>query len=305
MRAELDRRGAPARRARRDRRGRGCCSTRAGPTRSPPRARRSARRPRWPGPPATTPSWRATRPPAPPGCPQLAWRTAREALASGPVLVQVPRRGYLPSLACARCRDAGPLHHCAGPLELTSGHAVAVLPVVRAPGRRLRLPRVRSHPLPRAGRRRRADGRGARAGPSRGCRVRDLGPRRGARHASAPSRRSSSRRRAPSRSPTAATPRRCCSTAGRCSTAPTCGPARRRCAAGSPPRRSSARRRGRPGRGHGRRGPPRRSRRCVRWDPSGAADRELGRPSRARLPAREPAWPRSAVQRSESPSCST
>ena len=35
--------------------------------------------------------------------PPLAWRTAREALAS-PVLVQVPRRGYLPSLACERCR---------------------------------------------------------------------------------------------------------------------------------------------------------------------------------------------------------
>src|SRR4051794_38485469 len=34
--------------------------------------------------------------------PSLAWRTAREALAQGPVLVQVPRAGYVPSLACAR-----------------------------------------------------------------------------------------------------------------------------------------------------------------------------------------------------------
>src|SRR6185437_12498385 len=37
--------------------------------------------------------------------PTLAWRTAADALAAGaPVLVQVPRRGYLPALACARCR---------------------------------------------------------------------------------------------------------------------------------------------------------------------------------------------------------
>jgi len=35
--------------------------------------------------------------------PSLAWRTTREALAAGaPVLVQVPRRGYVPSLACVR-----------------------------------------------------------------------------------------------------------------------------------------------------------------------------------------------------------
>jgi primosomal protein N' (replication factor Y) len=36
--------------------------------------------------------------------PSLALRTARAALASGPVLVQVPRRGYLAVVACARCR---------------------------------------------------------------------------------------------------------------------------------------------------------------------------------------------------------
>ena len=49
--------------------------------------------------------------------PTLAWRTAREALAQGPVLVQVPRRGYVPRLACARCREAARCGHCAGPLE--------------------------------------------------------------------------------------------------------------------------------------------------------------------------------------------
>ncbi|MEY9963940.1 primosomal protein N' (replication factor Y) [Streptacidiphilus sp. MAP12-16] len=49
--------------------------------------------------------------------PTLAWRTAREALTRGPVLVQVPRRGYVPRLACARCREQARCVHCAGPLE--------------------------------------------------------------------------------------------------------------------------------------------------------------------------------------------
>jgi primosomal protein N' (replication factor Y) (superfamily II helicase) len=57
--------------------------------------------------------------------PALAWRTAQEGLLSGAVLVQVPRRGYLPSLACSRCREPARCGTCAGPLALTSGHAVA------------------------------------------------------------------------------------------------------------------------------------------------------------------------------------
>jgi primosomal protein N' (replication factor Y) len=49
--------------------------------------------------------------------PSLAARTAREALAAGrPVLVQVPRRGYHPSLACASCRRPARCAHCQGPL---------------------------------------------------------------------------------------------------------------------------------------------------------------------------------------------
>ncbi|MGN9839492.1 primosomal protein N' [Nonomuraea sp. H19] len=36
--------------------------------------------------------------------PSLAWRALRHGLESGPVLVQVPRRGYLPALACRHCR---------------------------------------------------------------------------------------------------------------------------------------------------------------------------------------------------------
>ena len=58
--------------------------------------------------------------------PALAFGAAREALAAGaPVLVQVPRRGYLPVLACARDRTPARCGACAGPLTLTSGHAVA------------------------------------------------------------------------------------------------------------------------------------------------------------------------------------
>ncbi|MEV0993780.1 primosomal protein N' [Nonomuraea sp. NPDC050202] len=36
--------------------------------------------------------------------PSIAWRALRVGLESGPVLVQVPRRGYLPALACQHCR---------------------------------------------------------------------------------------------------------------------------------------------------------------------------------------------------------
>ncbi len=50
--------------------------------------------------------------------PSLAWQVAREALAHGPVLVQVPRRGYVPRLGCERCREPARCGHCAGPLEL-------------------------------------------------------------------------------------------------------------------------------------------------------------------------------------------
>lgn len=49
--------------------------------------------------------------------PSLAWQTVREALAHGPVLVQVPRRGYVPRLACERCRTPARCARCQGPLE--------------------------------------------------------------------------------------------------------------------------------------------------------------------------------------------
>ncbi|MFE9254852.1 primosomal protein N' [Streptomyces sp. NPDC006879] len=49
--------------------------------------------------------------------PTLAWQTVREGLKHGPVLVQVPRRGYVPRLACERCRTPARCGACAGPLE--------------------------------------------------------------------------------------------------------------------------------------------------------------------------------------------
>jgi primosomal protein N' (replication factor Y) len=58
--------------------------------------------------------------------PSLAWRAARDALARGaPVLVQVPRRGYLPAVSCVECHAPARCGRCAGPLGLRSSHAVA------------------------------------------------------------------------------------------------------------------------------------------------------------------------------------
>ena len=57
--------------------------------------------------------------------PTVAWRTAREGLRRGPVLIQVPRRGYLPRLACARCRRPAHCLTCHGPLTLAGGSELA------------------------------------------------------------------------------------------------------------------------------------------------------------------------------------
>ncbi len=57
--------------------------------------------------------------------PATAFDAARTALAADqPVLVQVPRRGYLPSLACQLDRTPARCSACAGPLAASSGHAV-------------------------------------------------------------------------------------------------------------------------------------------------------------------------------------
>jgi len=62
--------------------------------------------------------------------PSLALRTARlaltggagSALSGGPVLVQVPRRGYLAAIACGRCRAQARCATCGGPLEIGGSH---------------------------------------------------------------------------------------------------------------------------------------------------------------------------------------
>ncbi|MFN2318981.1 MAG: primosome assembly protein PriA [Dermatophilaceae bacterium] len=58
--------------------------------------------------------------------PGIAWRTAKAALGRGPVLVQVPRRGYVPSLACQHCRRRAQCRHCGGALGLTDGEGTLV-----------------------------------------------------------------------------------------------------------------------------------------------------------------------------------
>lgn len=55
--------------------------------------------------------------------PQRAWQSAKAALARGPVLVQVARAGYAPSLACQRCRESARCRHCPGPLMEQPGLA--------------------------------------------------------------------------------------------------------------------------------------------------------------------------------------
>lgn len=164
--------------------------------------------------------------------PSLAWRTARDALERGPVLVQVPRRGYVPRLVCERCREPARCTHCAGPLEaagegmaLRCGWCARETPAWHCPmcgGNRLRGSVF--------GARRTAEELG-RAFPTVPVRTSGAStcwsPCRAAPRWSWPP-------RAPSPSPRAGrgTPPRCCWTAGRCSAVPTCARARRRSAGG-------------------------------------------------------------------------
>ncbi len=56
--------------------------------------------------------------------PSAAFAAAREALALGPVLVQVARPGYAPVLVCADCRTPARCAHCAGPLHAARAGAL-------------------------------------------------------------------------------------------------------------------------------------------------------------------------------------
>lgn len=52
--------------------------------------------------------------------PRAAYDAIRSASQHGPVLVQTPRAGYVPSLACERCRTPARCSRCSGPLQLTA-----------------------------------------------------------------------------------------------------------------------------------------------------------------------------------------
>lgn len=58
--------------------------------------------------------------------PSSAFASARAAVADGPVLVQVARPGFSPSLVCATCRAPARCAHCGGPL---AAHHRGALPV--------------------------------------------------------------------------------------------------------------------------------------------------------------------------------
>ena len=54
--------------------------------------------------------------------PKTAFDAIREALRSGPVLLQAPRQGYATSLACDRCRTPARCPRCTGPLLISLAH---------------------------------------------------------------------------------------------------------------------------------------------------------------------------------------
>jgi len=58
--------------------------------------------------------------------PSSAFATARAAAAEGPVLVQVARPGFAPTLVCASCRTPARCAHCGGPLGARRRGAVPV-----------------------------------------------------------------------------------------------------------------------------------------------------------------------------------
>ncbi|MFB0838314.1 primosomal protein N' [Arthrobacter sp. E44] len=56
--------------------------------------------------------------------PHAAWQAAKEGLERGPVLVQVARAGYAPSLVCETCREPARCGRCQGPLALAGTSAL-------------------------------------------------------------------------------------------------------------------------------------------------------------------------------------
>jgi primosomal protein N' (replication factor Y) len=63
--------------------------------------------------------------------PGAAWRAAKEGLERGPVLVQVARSGYAPSLVCDSCREPARCTACSGPLAVAGGTGSSAVPQCR------------------------------------------------------------------------------------------------------------------------------------------------------------------------------
>ena len=195
------------------------CSSAAMP--APPRARPSSRaagaptsspsrspaRRRWPTVEVTD---GAVDGGAPARLPHAVFQAIRAA--DGPVLVQVPRRGYRTSLACQRCRAPGAVHGVQRAARPGRRRTARRLPLVRTPALALVVPGVWRRRAAGSEHGPRAHGRGVREGVSRprGRHVRRrrrtrhdrAGPGHRARHARAPSR----SRRAATRSSSSWTP---------------------------------------------------------------------------------------------------
>lgn len=56
--------------------------------------------------------------------PHAAWKAAQDGLTRGPVLVQVARTGFSPALSCQDCREPARCRHCSGPLGLAGRNAL-------------------------------------------------------------------------------------------------------------------------------------------------------------------------------------
>ncbi|MET1064820.1 MAG: primosomal protein N' [Arthrobacter sp.] len=63
--------------------------------------------------------------------PGAAWRAAKDGLERGPVLVQVARAGYAPSLACENCREPARCTACSGPLAIAGASGSSAVPQCR------------------------------------------------------------------------------------------------------------------------------------------------------------------------------
>jgi primosomal protein N' (replication factor Y) len=63
--------------------------------------------------------------------PGAAWRAAKEGLERGPVLVQVARAGYAPSLVCDNCREPARCNSCSGPLAVAGSSGTSAVPQCR------------------------------------------------------------------------------------------------------------------------------------------------------------------------------